>query len=121
MDHYSHRKYHSPMSRQAPTNRKRIFLLFTIVALIAGGTFYLYKKGHFARFKQTTDNMIEAKNEPTPIHFEFYTALADNQVGQPHQFAQEKAKHLADEVQVASHEELEKDMSAMMNQKGKQE
>ncbi len=121
MDHYSHRKYHSPMRRENSFNLKRIFLVLMIIALIAGGAFYLYKTGRFTRLKQTADNMIEAKNEPAPIHFEFYTALANNQVGQQHQFAEDKPKRLADEVQVASHEELEKDMSSMMNQKGKEE
>lgn len=123
MDRYSHHNYNSPPPSGA-FKRFFVMIIFVLVVIALGVGLYKYKT-HFVWMQKVASNVIsiahentaDGKNDPTPpIHFEFYTALANAQMAEDH--TTDTPKVVANKAEASLHKELEKEISEVANQKG---
>ena len=124
MDRYSHHNYNSPPPNGA-FKRFAVMALFVLVVIAIGVGFYMYKP-RLAWIQKVASNVIsiahenttDAKNDPTPpIHFEFYTALANAQMAEDHTITADNSKAAVNKAEASLHKELEKEITEVDNQK----
>jgi hypothetical protein len=119
MAKYSHYQYSAKEKNAGSLRRKLFYFILLMLLLISMFAIYgyqplvntLHKAIDSMLGKSADANTLEAKNEPPPVHFEFYTALAKAEMAPLPEPPQA----------ITSHDELEKEMSAVVNHKRNEE
>jgi hypothetical protein len=126
MTKHAHKRYAS-MRREQEKPRLRFAVLALVVfvlAIAAGVHFYHPGSGYFSKVSGVmgrmpgSDLLVEnTGNNMPPVHFEFYTTLPKTRMGNDHPLAANTVKQVSPKIQIADHDELERQLSEVVNQK----